>query len=119
MERVACGAVRSLRLLLFIVAALVLSACQIDAVVDIDVEEDGSGTVVLTTTFSERVIEAAPELVNSLRTADLAEAGWQVDELVNTPQSVVVSATKAFVNPDDLDTVLGEIAGPNLSLIHI
>lgn len=93
--------------------ALILSACQIDAVVDVEVLEDGSGSVTVTTAFDEQVIEAAPELINALRTEDLPAAGWEVTELVNTPESVVVQATKPFANAADLDGVLAEIAGPD------
>ncbi len=112
-ERLAWTAVRPLRILLFAVVSLILSACQIDAVVDVTVEEDGSGTVVLTTTFDENVIANAPELSDSLQTNDLAAAGWDIEELVDTPQSLVVRATKDFATADDLNGVLGEIAGPN------
>ena len=104
---------RPTRILLFAIVSLILSACQIDAVVDVEVLDDGSGTVTVTAAFNEAVIEAAPELVDALRTEDLAAAGWAVEELENTPQSVVVSATKGFTSPDDLNGVLGEIAGPN------
>ena len=98
-----------MRILLFAIVSLILSACQIDAVVDVEVLDDGSGTVTVTAAFNEAVIEAAPELVDALRTEDLAAAGWAVEELENTPQSVVVSATKGFTSPDDLNGVLGEI----------
>ncbi len=93
--------------------ALFLTACQIDAVVDVEVLEDGSGTVALTVAFNDQVIEAAPELIDALRTEDLPAAGWQVENLTNTPESVVVRATKGFANSVDLDGVLAEIAGPN------
>lgn len=93
--------------------ALILSACQIDAIVDVEVLEDGSGTVTLTAEFNEQVIAAAPELLTALRTEDLPSAGWAVEELVNTPESLVVQATKGFANGSDLDGVLAEIAGPN------
>ncbi len=104
---------KTVRLVVLLLAALVLSACQIDAVVDVEVLEDGSGTVAVTTSFNDQVIEAAPELVDALRTEDLPNAGWTVEELENSSQSVVVRATKSFATADDLNGVLGEIAGPN------
>ena len=64
------------RLLVLFVIALVLSGCQVDAVVDVDVNDDGSGTVTITTAFDEAFVEAVPEIEDGLRTADLAEAGW-------------------------------------------
>lgn len=104
-----------LRPLIIIVAAIILSACQIDAVVDVDVTDDGSGTVTLRTAFDEAIIEAAPELEEGLRTGDLLPAGWTVvgPERTESGAAVVVTATKTFASPDDLDDVLDEIAGPN------
>lgn len=112
-QRLAWGVVRSLRLLLFALVALVTSACQVDAVVDVEVTEDGSGTVVLTTAFDEEIVEAAPELIDGLRTDDLSAAGWTVDgpRRAESGGSVIVSATKPFLSPDDLAGVLDEIAG--------
>jgi len=105
--------VRPLRILLFVFAALFLSACQVDAVVDVVVTEDGSGTVTLTTAFDEQIVELVPEIAENLQTSDLVSAGWEVDgpRRSETGNSVVVSATKAFASPDDLGGVLDEIAG--------
>ena len=104
---------RALRVLLVFFAALVLSACQVDAVVDVVVTEDGSGTVTLTAAFDEEIVEAVPEIADGLRTSDLVSAGWVVDgpRRAETGNSVVVSATKPFASPDDLGGVLDEIAG--------
>ena len=104
-----------LRLLLILLVALVLSACQVDAVVDVDVTEDGSGTVTLTTAFDEEIVEAVPELEDALRTNDLIPAGWTVEgpQRTESGAAVVVTATKEFASPDDLAGVLDEIAGPN------
>ena len=104
-----------LRLLLLCAAALILSACQVDAVVDVNVNDDGSGTVTLTTAFDEAIVEAAPELEDGLRTDDLAAAGWTVvgPQRSESGTAVVVSASKDFVSPNDLAGVLDEIAGPN------
>ncbi len=93
---------------------LVLSACQVDAVVDVVVEEDGSGMVTLTAAFDQAIVDAAPELVDGLRVEDFAAAGWSTDgpQRAETGGSVVISATKPFLSPDDLGGVLDEIAGP-------
>ncbi len=105
---------RTLRFFLVALVALLATACQIDAVVDVVVNEDGSGTVTVTTAFDEEVVDAAPEILDGLRTEDLIAAGWIVDgpRLAETGGSVVVAATKEFLSPDDLAGVLDEIAGP-------
>jgi len=107
--------VRTLRLLLVALVALIASACQVDAVIDVVVTEDGSGTVTLTAAFDEEIVEAAPELLDGLRTDDLAASGWTVDgpRRAESGGSVIVSANKAFLSPDDLAGVLDEIAGEN------
>ncbi len=106
-----------MRFRLFVAAliALVASACQVDAAVDVVVNDDGSGTVGLTVAFDDQVIEAAPELIDDLRVSDLAGAGWQVEgpRTAGTGGGVVVTATKEFAGPDDLPAVLAEIAGDN------
>jgi len=103
------------RWLLRMLGVLILSACQVDAAVEVQVNEDGSGLVTLTTAFDENVVAAAPELVDQLRTEDLTEAGWTVDgpREAETGGSIVVEASKAFATSSDLSRVLDEIAGPN------
>lgn len=110
---------RTLRLFFVALVALIATACQVDAVVDVTVTEDGSGTVTVTTAFDEEVVEAAPELIDGLRTEDLIAAGWVVDgpRRSESGGSVVVAATKEFASPDDLGGVLDEIAGPG-TLFH-
>ena len=103
------------RLLIVVCAALLLSACQVDASVEVEVNDDGSGTVTLTTAFDENVVAAAPELIDQLRVEDLAESGWVVDgpREAETGGSIVVEASKPFASSADLPTVLDEIAGPS------
>ena len=102
------------RLLFMALALLVLSACQVDAAVEVDVADDGSGTVTLTTAFDDNVIAAAPELVDRLQVEDLANAGWIVDgpREAETGGAIVVEASKDFASSADLAGVLDEIAGP-------
>jgi putative hydrolase of the HAD superfamily len=102
-----------LRLFLLALFALVLTACQVDAVVDVEVTEDGSGTVNLTVAFDDEVVAAAPELLDGLQTSDLAAAGWTIEGPVGSEsgQSVVVMAAKDFASPDHLAGVLAEITG--------
>lgn len=114
-NRLALGAVTTrVRQLILVLAALVLSACQVDASVEVQVEDDGSGTVTLTTAFDENVVAAAPELVEQLRVEDLANAGWAVDgpREAETGGTIVVEASKGFASSGDLAGVLDEIAGP-------
>ena len=102
-----------IRLLLAVLVALFATACQVDAVVDVEVGEDGSGIVRLTVAFDEAIVEAAPELRDGLRVEDLEQAGWLLEgpREAESGGAVVYIATKSFVSPDHLPTVLDEIAG--------
>lgn len=103
-----------LRLVIAALVALFATACQADAVVDIIVEDDGTGTVTFTLDLDAGVVEAAPEVLDGLRTADLAPAGWSVEGPTATPEGgATMSAVKAFASPDHLSGVLDEIAGSN------
>ncbi|MGI9604974.1 MAG: HAD family hydrolase [Acidimicrobiales bacterium] len=103
------------RLLFVVFIALVASACQVDAVVDVDVRDDGSGSVTLTAAFDEEIVAAAPELRDGLRTDDLREAGWTIEgpREAESGGAVVITASKEFVSPEHLPGVLDELAGPS------
>lgn len=103
-----------LRLFLVALVVLVVSACQVDAAVDVTVNDDGSGVVALTLAFDDEVVAEAPELVDGLRVDDLAAAGWTVEGPRQTDTGgMVVSASKPFASAADLAGVLDEITGPN------
>lgn len=104
---------RVLRRLLLLVAALaVLAGCQAEAVLRIQVEEDGGGQVRVELKLdpeaaSRTVLFDEPPLV-----ADLEAAGWAVTP--PTPQAdgaYLMTFTKGFSQPDQLSGVLEEIAG--------
>jgi FMN phosphatase YigB (HAD superfamily) len=99
------------RLLVALVACVLLTACRVDATVDVDVADDGSGTVAVTVTFDADAAARVPDLDGALRTEDLEDAGWSVTgPREEADGSVVVSASKPFASPDQLPTVLAEIS---------
>lgn len=102
-----------IRLLLVALTVLIATACQVDATIDVDVTEDGSGSVTVTALFNDEIVDAVPEIRNGLRTSDLEAAGWDVVVNTNleTSGAVETVATKAFASPDHLSLVLGEIVG--------
>jgi len=103
-----------LRLVIVALVVLLVSACQVDAAVDVVVNDDGSGTVSLTLAFDADVVAEAPELVDGLRVGDLQAAGWMVEGPRQTDSGgMVVMASKPFAQTGDLAGVLDEIAGPN------
>lgn len=90
-----------------------LAACEAKATVNVDVTEDGSGTVAV---VLELDAEALGRIggIDAIDTGELTEAGWDVaePELVEGG-SVRLRAGKAFGRPSDLQPTLEEITGPD------
>ncbi len=105
---------RRLSPLLVALAALVATACQVDAAITVTLEDDASGQVALDVLLDEAASARVPELDEMLETGDLAAAGWTVGPLeTNASGGQIVSATKPFGTPAELQSVLDEIAGPD------
>jgi hypothetical protein len=98
--------------LLFAVLGLVLASCKVDTTTDVVIRQDGSGTVGVKVELDAEAV-AALGGVGTLRTADVAAAGWQVDPPASTEGGgVTLSATKAFGGPGELAAIFQEINGP-------
>lgn len=99
-------------LVLAAILVLLVSACRVDATVDIAVADDGSGAVTLTVVADSEAVALVPDMPDALRLADLAKAGWAVDgPTTNEDGDFTVSATKRFDSSELLPGVLSEIAG--------
>lgn len=72
------------RALLLLAAALTLTACKVDAAVQVTMQPDGSGTITLTVTADQDVVRQAPDLAADLRFDDATAAGWVVEGPVDT-----------------------------------
>jgi len=111
---ITCPVVRRLRTLLaLVVGALVLVACQVDATVQIDVEEDGSGIVAVTVVLDADAARRLGDPATAVRLDDLRTAGWAVDDPAADAATGAVTfrAERAFASPDDLSRVLQEVGG--------
>lgn len=67
------------RPLLGLLAALLLTACQLDVTVELAIAPDGTGTVTVTALADADVVQQAPGLADDLRFDDAVTAGWSVD----------------------------------------
>jgi len=106
--------VRRLSPLLVALAALVATACQVDAEITVTLEDDASGEVALDVVLDDAASARVPDLADMLETGDLEAAGWTVSPVEATASGgQVVSATKPFGTPAELQSVLDEIAGPD------
>lgn len=98
------------RLLLGGLLAVVLSSCQARSTVDVDVAPNGSGSIEVELRLDEEAAAVAPKLSEQLRTADLTQAGWQIDGPdVDSGGDTVITATKDFDDTEEANRALGQI----------
>lgn len=91
---------------------LMLAACRVDAVVDIEVTDDGSGTVSVQAVFDTAASQALQGLEDQLFVSDLAAAGWAVTRpTVAADGSTTITASKDVPSRDQFQAVLDELAG--------
>jgi len=70
---------RSRFFLVLVLGAIALSACQLDVTVDIDMQADGTGEVVVVATVDADVVNQVRGLEGSLVLDDATAAGWVVE----------------------------------------
>ena len=90
------------------------SACRVDTTVDIRVEEDGSGVVTVSIDADTEAVELLVDDPADLRFDDLEAAGWTLDGPDVDDGGITLAASKPFLSPEDLPTVLDEILGEEL-----
>lgn len=96
-------------------ALLAASACEVGVGVDVDVAENGSGTVAVGVSFDRAASDALGDLASQLDLQDLALAGWDVAGPAREADNLLwVRAAKRFGSPEELPSVLAEIAGPDV-----
>jgi putative hydrolase of the HAD superfamily len=99
---------------LLVGAAALLSACRIDASVDVAVDDDGSGVVRVNVGFDDEALARAGEL----RLDDVRSAGWTVSGPQKEPDRdasglLWIHAVKPFIGSEQFTAIMSEIAGPN------
>jgi hypothetical protein len=88
------------------------AGCRVDATTTVVVDEDGSGSVTVEVVLDEEAAARIPDLAEQLQVRDLQRTGWEI----TGPEAVegggqVITATKAFFEPDQLADVLAEVGG--------
>ena len=105
--------VRVRRVVLLLVAALALSACRVDIVVDVTVQADGSGSITVLAVADAGVVVQAPGLADDLRFDDAVAAGWVVDgPTAGADGSLSVRLTHTFATVVEATTLLASLSGP-------
>jgi hypothetical protein len=92
---------------------VLLSGCRLQLDVNVEVLEDGSGTVEVVVGVDEDGIERiGGDLGAVLALDDLADAGWTVEGPDADPDGFTrVRFRKPFTDPEDATAIFGEIAG--------
>ena len=67
------------RLTALLALAIALTACQLDVVVDVVVDPDGTGQVAVTIVADQEILDQIPTLAEDLVLDDVIEAGWSID----------------------------------------
>lgn len=100
------------RAFLVFVAALTVSACQVDMSVEVDVEADGSGTITVSATADADVVAQTPGLAEDLRFDDAVAAGWTLQgPEVTDAGGLSVTLTHDFATVEEATVLLASVNG--------
>lgn len=100
------------RAFLVFVAALTVSACQVDTSVEVEVEADGSGTITVSATADADVVAQAPGLAEDLRFDDAVAAGWTLQGPAATDAGgLSVTLTHDFATAEEATVLLASVNG--------
>lgn len=95
---------------LFVLCVLLVS-CRVDATVDVEVAEDGSGVVRVAVALDADAATRVPDVRAALPTDDLSAAGWTVSPTDTAADgTVTVRAEKPLAAPEHLPVVLSEVS---------
>jgi hypothetical protein len=101
-----------MRRVLIVISVMLLTACRVDATVDISMGADGSGDIAVTAIADADVVSKAPGLAEDLRFDDAEAAGWEVTEPIETGDGgLKVELTHPFANPEEATALLQSING--------
>lgn len=90
-----------------------LTGCRAEMAVEVDVHDDGSGTVTVEVGADDEVLAAEPDPLARLRLDDLRAAGWEVGEPTRGDDGLTwVRLAKPFATPEEAGAVLAEVNGP-------
>ena len=100
------------RVALSVLATLTLVACQVDAVVTLDVGQNGAGTLSLSVLADKEVVAQTPKLTTDLRFADAVAAGWVVSGPNATADGgMQASLSHTFDNDVQATVLLSQLSG--------
>ena len=94
-----------------VLALVLLAGCQVQVRVDTVVDTNGAGTVTVSVGFDQAAWARLQETDPQVLLDDVRQAGWQVTEPAAGADGITwIRASKPFASPDELATVLAEVA---------
>jgi hypothetical protein len=106
------------RFLIVVLGALALTACRLDVTVDVAIDPDGTGTVVVTATADAEVVDAVPGLADALVFDDAEAAGWTVEGPDETDDGgLTVTLAHDVSGPEELANVLASLGPPFVDMV--
>ncbi|WP_436794831.1 hypothetical protein [Actinospongicola halichondriae] len=89
-----------------------LAGCELRTEINIDVADDGSGTVQVGAGVDDDALERRPDLLDDLALDDLLATGWTATEPAKEADGLTwVRLTHDFARPEDVGILVDEIAG--------
>ncbi len=100
--------------MLVVLCVALVTGCQTETAVVVDVAADGSGAVTVTVTLDAEASDAVGDLSEVVELADVRKAGWRVvgPEDVKGGGSKL-SVTRPFENVDQANAILAGLTGPD------
>jgi len=97
---------------LAVMLSLLLAACRVDTTVTLQVDPNGTGEVAVVATADAAMVQAVPDLRESLAFDDLKDAGWSVSDIAETEEGgLQVRVSRNFDNPEQASVLLNSLSG--------
>lgn len=104
---------RPARFILVACSLVLLTACRLDVVVNVEMEPDGTGVVRVEAIADEELVAQVPDLVDDLRLDDAIENGWEVEgPTAGEGGGLELVLTHSFSSAAELANVLTSIGPP-------
>ena len=97
---------------LAVMLAVSLAACRVDTTITLQVEPNGTGELAVVATADAGMVNAVPDLRESLAFGDLEDAGWSVSDIGETDAGgLQVRVSRSFNNPEEATVLLNSLSG--------
>lgn len=99
---------------LALLAVTLFPGCRVETAVVVSVAENGGGVVTVEVVADEEAIRRVGTDLEGLRLSDIEDAGWALEGPLTRGELIVHRASKRFGGSEELNSVLGEVLGPEV-----